>query len=222
MINIFCTALLLTAPSNLEKISEALGHLIGKHIETLDLPLDLNALAKGIEEAREGKESPLNEEDCLEAIAALQKKKNSELAKKNIEEAEKFLSVNSKKPGMQILINGKLQAQIIKKGNGQKVESYNSPIVRISGRYIDDKVFSTAHEEELITLEESIPAFRLGIEGMKEGEVRTLYVHPEYGYGEESHLNPGALLIFEVEVVRADAATDEEIALDSPMNSSLQ
>ncbi|HEX2582921.1 MAG TPA: FKBP-type peptidyl-prolyl cis-trans isomerase N-terminal domain-containing protein [Chlamydiales bacterium] len=222
MIHIFCAALLLAAPSNLEKISEALGHLIGKHIENLDLPLDLNALAKGIEEAREGKESPLNEEACLEAIEALQKEKNSELAKKNIEEAENFLALNAKKSGVQTLVDGKLQARIVKKGKGQKVQPYNSPIVRISGQYIDGKVFSTAHEEELLSLEESIPAFRLGVEGMKEGEVRTLYVHPEYGYGDEGHLNPGALLIFEVEVVRADAATDEEIALDSPMHFSLQ
>jgi peptidylprolyl isomerase len=221
MINILCI-FLLAIPSNLEKISEALGHLIGKHIENLDLPLDLNALAKGIEEERQGKESPLNEEDCLDAIASLQKKKNSDLSKKNIEEAEKFLSENKKKSGIQTLVDGKLQMQIIKKGSGQKVQPYNSPIVRISGRYIDGKPFSTTHEEELLTLEESIPAFRLGVEGMSEGEVRSLFVHPEYGYGEEGHLNPGALLIFEIEVLRADAATDEEIALDTPMNSSMQ
>jgi peptidylprolyl isomerase len=222
MITIICSICLLASSSNVEKISEALGHLIGKHIENLDLPLDLNALAKGIEEERKGKKSPLNEEDCLEAIAVLQQKKDSELAKKNIAEAEKFLAANSKKPGVQTLVDGKLQSQITKKGNGQKVQSYNSPIVRISGRYLDGKTFNSAHEEELLSLEESIPAFQLGVQGMNEGEVRTLYVHPDYGYGEEGHLNPGALLIFEVEVVRADAATDEEIALDSPMSSSIQ
>jgi len=216
------SAVCLVLSSNVQKISEALGHLIGKHIENLDLPLDLNALAKGIEAEREGKESPLNEEECLEAINALQKIKNNELAKKNTEEAEEFLTSNAKKSGVQSLVDGKLQAKIIKEGSGQKVQPYNSPIVRITGRYLDGKTFNTTHDEELISLEESIPAFQLGVEGMQEGEVRTLYVHPEYGYGEEGHLNPGALLIFDVEVVRADAATDEEIALDSPANTSVQ
>lgn len=221
MIHFLCTISLLTAAPSLDKISESLGHLIGKHIENLDLPLDLNALAKGIEEERAGKASPLNEEDCMEAIAALQKKRSGELAKKNREEAEKFLAANAKKAGVETLVEGKLQSQIIKKGNGQKVEGYNSPIVRISGRYLDGKTFNTTHEEELLVLEEAIPAFQIGIDGMSEGEVRKLYVHPEYGYGEED-LNPGALLIFEVEVLRADASTDEEIALDSPVNASIQ
>ena len=219
MIAIICCLL---ATSNVQNISEALGHLIGKHIENLELTLDLNALAKGIEAEREGKKSPLSEEECLEAIGELQKKRDNELAKANSEEAEKFLVSNGKKPGVQTLVDGKLQAEIVKKGTGQKVQPYNSPIVRISGRYLDGKAFNTAHEEELLSLEESIPAFQLGVEGMLEGEVRTLYVHPEYGYGEEGHLNPGALLIFEVEVVRADAATDDEIALDSPVHTSIQ
>jgi FKBP-type peptidyl-prolyl cis-trans isomerase len=223
MMNIICTlCYLLTAPLNLEKISESLGHLIGKHIENLDLPLDLEALAKGISEEREGKTSPLNEEECLLGIASLQKQKNKELAKKNITEAEAFLSKNREKPEVQVLADGKLQYQIIKKGNGQKVEAYNSPIVRISGRYIDGQSFSTPYEEELLTLEESIPALRLGVQGMSGGEVRTLFAHPDFGYGEEGHLHPGALLIFEVEVVRVDAANDERILLDSPVNSFIQ
>ena len=222
MLTVFCTVLLLSTPTNLEKVSESLGHLIGKHIENLDLPLDLNALAKGIEAERMGNDAPLNEEECLGAIASLQEKKQEELAKKNLEEAEKYLAANKEKSGIQTLAEGKLQYQIAKEGKGQKVESYNSPIVRILGRYLDGKPFSASPEEELLVLEESIPAFRLGLIGMNEGEVRTLFVHPELGYGEESHLHPGALLIFEVEVVRADAATDEEIALDPSFNSSLQ
>jgi peptidylprolyl isomerase len=222
MTSILCTILLLSAPANLEKISEALGHLIGKHIENLDLPLDLNALAKGIEGEREGKESPLNEEDCLEAISSLQKEKAEETAQKNRKEAEKYLAEHKNSSGIESLMNGQLLYQVTQPGNGQKVEGYNSPIVRISGRYLNGKQFSVSHQEELITLEESIPAFRSGIEGMQEGEVRTLYVHPELGYGEESALQPGALLIFEVEVIRADASADDEIALDSPLESSLQ
>ena len=94
MLTVFCTVLLLSTPTNLEKVSESLGHLIGKHIENLDLPLDLNALAKGIEAERMGNDAPLNEEECLEAIASLQEKKQEELAKKNLEEAEKYLAAN--------------------------------------------------------------------------------------------------------------------------------
>jgi peptidylprolyl isomerase len=222
MKNIFYSILLLTSPANIEQVSEALGHLIGKHIENLNLPLDLNALAKGIEEEKEGRDSPLNEEDCLEAIADLQKIKNRELEKVNLKLAEDFLTKNEKVREIKTLLDGKLQYQIKQAGSGQQVQSYNSPIVRISGRYLDGKPFSISHEEELLTLDESIPAFRQGVQGMKEGEVRTLYVHPDIGYGQESHLHPGALLIFDVEVIRADAATDAEIADHPQVETSIQ
>ena len=40
---------------------------------------------------------------------------------------------------------------------------------------------------------------------MKEGEKRKLFVHPDLGYGTQGQLPPNALLIFEVEIVKADA-----------------
>lgn len=40
---------------------------------------------------------------------------------------------------------------------------------------------------------------------MKEGEKRRLFVHPDLGYGTSGHLPPNALLIFDIELVKADS-----------------
>lgn len=193
-----------------KKVSEALGHMIGKHLEELGLPIDWKALAKGLQDEAAGKDSPLDEEACLQVINALQEKKQEEIAQKNLAEAEEFLTKYKIEPAIRSLAEGKLLYQTVREGDGQEVQPYNSPIVRLKGRYLNGKPFSENTEEELLTLDEAIPAFRLGLVGMKEGEVRTLFVHPELGYGKEGHLAPNALLIFDVEVLRADAGADEE------------
>lgn len=211
ILSLFVNSCFAAAPVESEKVSEALGHVIGKHLEELGLPLDLKAICKGLEDEVSGKSSPLNEEACLQAIDALQEKKKEEIAKKNLSEAMTFLAKNKLQPGVILLAGEKLQYQTLRKGEGQEVQPYNSPIVRLKGRYLNGKPFSESIQEELLTLDEAIPALRLGIVGMKEGEVRTLFVHPDLGYGKESHLSPNALLIFDVEIIRADAGAYEEI-----------
>jgi len=109
--------------------------------------------------------------------------------------------------------------EVTRKGTGQIVQLDNSPVVRFSGHYIDGRSFLDAETETLISLDESTEAFQLGLAGMMEGEVRTLYVHPAIGFND---LAPNALQIFEVELVRADAGADEQIALDSFDTLSLQ
>ncbi len=44
---------------------------------------------------------------------------------------------------------------------------------------------------------------------MKEGEKRTIYIHPEKAYGVTGHLPPNSLLIFDVEIIKAHSELDE-------------
>lgn len=192
------------------KISEAMGHLIGKNLQALGLDLDVQAIVKGLKDASEGKTPPMNEDECVQAIASLQEESFSAAAEKNREEADNFLKKNEKEEGVVSLENGKLQYKIMKLGEGQSVQAYNSPIVRYTARYLDGQVFGAVTDEELISLDEAIPGFSKGLVGMKEGEIRTLYLHPDLGYGKQGHLLPNALLIFDVEVVKADASADAQ------------
>jgi peptidylprolyl isomerase len=202
--------------SEITKISEAMGHLIGKNLQALGFSVDLNAVVKGMQNAAEGKTPALSEEECVQAIAALQEESLSVVSDKNLEEANTFLQKNGENEDIVSLEEGKLQYKIEKAGEGQSVQPYNSPVLQYKAKYLDGSVFGASEGAELVSLEDTIPGFSKGIVGMQEGEERTLYVHPDLGYGKQGQLNPNALLIFEITVVKADASADAQAASNAP------
>lgn len=194
---------------DIAQVSEAMGHLIGKNLQSLGLSVDINAVVKGIKDASLGKSSPLSEDECVQAIAVLQEENLSVISEKNLEEAETFLQKNKQQPNVVNLEDGKLQYKIEKTGSGQSVQSYNSPIVQYKASYLNGRIFGVSDGDELLSLDDAIAGFSKGIVGMKEGEVRTLYIHPELGYGKQGQ---NSLLVFEVKVLKADASADAHAA----------
>ena len=90
------------------------------------------------------------------------------------------------------------------------MQPHFSPVIKYTGTFLDGSVFGASTEEEMITLDETIPGFSKGIVGMREGEKRTLYIHPELGYGSSGYLPPNSLLTFEIEVIKANANIENE------------
>lgn len=73
---------------NIAKVSEAMGHIIGKNLDSLGLDLDLDAVVKGLKAEAEGKGSPMNEDECIQAIAALQEEKMNIATEKELQNAD--------------------------------------------------------------------------------------------------------------------------------------
>ncbi len=73
---------------DVSKISEAMGHMIGKNLDALGLDFDLDAIVKGLKEESEGKSSPLNEDECVQAIATLQEEKMTTTTEQQLENAD--------------------------------------------------------------------------------------------------------------------------------------
>lgn len=201
------------------KVSEAFGHLIGKNLESLGFEFDIKKVLKGIEDAVAGLEAPMSESECVQAISQDQEKKFKKVSEENLSKAEKFLEDNAKKSGIIAIEENKLQYKVEKEGQGEVVQEHFSPLIRYTGKFVDGKVFGQSKEDELISLDETIPGFTKGIVGMKEGEKRTLYIHPELGYGNQGYLPPNSLLTFEIEVVKANSPQDKD-ALSSNSTST--
>ncbi len=115
---------------------------------------------------------------------------------------------NKKKNEVIEVVPDKLQYTILKQGDGVVVEAHSSPKIHYTGKYQDGTVFGTSEEMGgpiTIPLDQTIPGFSKGIVGMKEGEKRRLFVHPDLGYGTTGQLPPNELLIFDIEVTKANS-----------------
>lgn len=204
---------------DISKISEAFGHLIGKNLESLGFKFDMDKIIKGIQDSVLGRESPMSEAECIQAISQDQEKKFKVMAEKNLADAEKFLEKNSVEQGVISLEEKKLQYKIEKEGAGEVVQAHFSPLIKYVGKFIDGKVFGASKEDEMISLDETIPGFSKGIIGMKEGEKRTLYIHPDLAYGVNGSLPPNSLLTFEIEIVKANNPLEQENMASSALDA---
>lgn len=192
------------------RISEAFGHQIGSHLETPMIALDVDAVVRGVRSGAKGEQSPMSPEEYDEAIAAIQEQVQVALSKENLQQAEEFLASNSKVEGIVELVPQKLQYITRAEGAGGVVEEKSTPLLRFSGRFVDGTPFSASENDPIaFYLPETLEGFRKGVAGMKVGEQRTLYIHPDLAYGEEGVLPPNSLLIFDVEVVSLEAESGD-------------
>jgi peptidylprolyl isomerase len=213
-----------TSPEELKKVSEAFGHFIGKNLKTPGLNFDLDSIITGIRNGYAGKPSPMTDKEYEEAMTKMQEQAFKQMSSNNLKAANEFLAKNAKADKVIEVEPGKLQYLIIQEGNGAKVEEHFSPQIQYTGKFLDGSTFGSSTETGgpiTVPLDQTIPGFSKGIVGMKEGEKRTLFVHPELGYGTSGHLPPNSLLIFDIEVVKANAPETTENADDELSDLSL-
>lgn len=186
---------------DIKKISESIGHMIGKNLDDLGIELDIKQLVEGIKKASDKKASPMDGKECVAVLNKIQTKLNKQISAKNLKIANDFLQKNAKNKEITELEKNKLQYKIIKNGKKGSLKPYHTPIVNLQGQYMNGKVF-TKMEESLI-LSETLPSLQKAIIGMKENEKRRIFIHPKLFYDEDKE-NLGLLVIFDVEIINLD------------------
>ncbi|MFT5555140.1 MAG: peptidylprolyl isomerase [Bradyrhizobium sp.] len=195
------------------KLSETIGHMMGQGLNTPEFEFDLEQFIIGIRSAVAGKPAPMNEHDFQQVWAEIERSAFERLAENNLSEANDFMRGNILSGEVVELEPGKLQYRISHQGSLEEVKEKSTPLIHYTGRFLDGSVFGSSVETDTplaLALENTILGFSKGIVGMKEGEIRTLFIHPDLGYGASSQqkMPPNALLIFEVEVLQANALVD--------------
>jgi len=219
LLSIFCmgflsaeeTAAVEESKPDVEKISEALGHFLGKNLEEMGMKFDIAKVQKGLQNAADGKNAPMTETELFQAMAASRESAYKETSSENLKEAETFLETNKTAAGMHGLEEGKLQYKVTQEGKGAVIDENSSPLIRYTGKFLNGTVFGASTEDEVFHLDESLPGLQKGLLGMKEGEKRTLFIHPDLGFGTRGTLPPNSLLTFEIEVVQANAPYTESL-----------
>jgi len=193
--------------AEMTKISEAFGNFIGRNLKTPGIQFDLESIIKGIREGSAGKPSPMSDEEYEQAMITLQQNAFAAVSEKNLKEAQDYLAKNKENGKVSELVPGKLQYEIVTEGQGQTVAPHATVQINYVGKFLDGSTFGSSKDAGgpvTLSLDQTIPGFSQGLLGMKEGEKRRLYVHPDLGYGAAGHLPPNSLLIFEVDLVKAN------------------
>jgi FKBP-type peptidyl-prolyl cis-trans isomerase len=196
--------------ANIEIFSEYVGETIGKGLKPLEGCYDLEAIIRGLKNVHDGKTTGLHltEDEELEKILEMQNKLFEKRAAENLLKAERFLEEIAQQPGVKIICKQLVYEQL-KEGKGaNSIAENSSPLLRYAASTLDGtELMNTFNENEpcVIPIIETITGFAKGTIGMKEGERRRIYIHPDLAYKKMSTLPPNSLLILEVEVLQIQA-----------------
>lgn len=226
------------APAGIDvkKLSESYGHALGQSLVNSGLGLDPDLVIKGLKSAVDGKPFPMSLPEYERSMAVLQNLATEFLNKANMEDANNFFEELGKDGRAVILEEGKIayetpEEDVGMKTDGSLAKEKATVLVIVTARLLDGRHFFTcpAADESgdsvhplTLPLETAPRALAKGIVGMKESEHRLLYVHPSAceGMGEMfgDMLPPNALLIFDLQLISANAP-DEETVGESYYNS---
>ncbi len=205
----------LPVPSAMPKLSEAqlleaFGWFIGKQngLEELGFSEEqVAALARGMQIARAGGESPVSLEMAGSQLQEfLSTRQETYLAKLKADNMAIFETLKGK-PGVEFLPSG-VAYEILKPGDGAYPAPQDTVKVHYIGTLIDGTKFDSSHdrnEPASFVLNEVIPGWTEGMQKINKGGKIKLYIPAEQGYGatprQGSGIPPNATLIFEVELL---------------------
>ncbi|MFK4752053.1 FKBP-type peptidyl-prolyl cis-trans isomerase [Oceanobacter antarcticus] len=130
-------------------------------------------------------------------------------AAENITLGTAFLTKNGAEDGVVTTASG-LQYKVLKPGNGEQHPVATSKVtVHYHGTLLNGKVFDSSVERgEAISfrLNQVIAGWTEGVQLMTVGQKNIFYIPSELGYGKQraGRIEPGSLLIFEVELLGID------------------
>ncbi|MBN1516548.1 FKBP-type peptidyl-prolyl cis-trans isomerase [Candidatus Sumerlaeota bacterium] len=212
-----------------QRASYFFGQVFGRNLKETYIEVDIEVLARGLQDALEGKESLFSDQE-MEAmnqeivgkVQELRQKKTAEEGVANKKAQEEFLVANKEKEGVMATESG-LQYKELKAGDGPKPALTDTVKVHYSGRLLDGTVFDSSYERGepmQFGLNGVIEGWGEGLQLMPVGSKYELYIPYQLAYKEvgiPGSIPPCSLLTFEVElleIVAPEAAEDAAVAED--------
>ncbi len=198
-----------------EQKSYMIGIDIANNLKSLHTEIDFEALVQGLGDVM--KERPmLLQKTTLDSIRQTftmqlreqQMASMKESSEKNSKEGEEFLAANKTKPGVVTTASG-LQYIVEKQGTGPKPKATDKVKVHYEGSLLDGKIFDSSIKRGQpveFPLNGVIKGWSEALQLMPVGSKYKLFVPSNLAYGDNggpqgSGIGPGAVLIFEVELL---------------------
>ncbi|MCP4298108.1 MAG: FKBP-type peptidyl-prolyl cis-trans isomerase [Proteobacteria bacterium] len=196
-----------------EKVSYTIGVSIGSNLKRQSVPVKLEALIAGIQDAIEGKEPRMSSEEMQKTMQAFGEKmkakmgkKNSASAGENLKQGQDFLKRNKLKKSVITLPSG-LQYEIIRDGKGQSPQLTDSVEAHYRGTLLNGEEFDSSYSRgkpSTFPVGGVIKGWTEALQLMKIGSKWKLYIPSDLAYGQRgagAKIGPNSTLIFEVELI---------------------
>jgi FKBP-type peptidyl-prolyl cis-trans isomerase FklB len=198
--------------TNIEKISYSIGMSIGEDINSRNIKIDADTLARGIADVIRGAGLSLTKEQAMQVLAKLQEQMNkkqleaaAQAAFENLQAGQTFLAKNAEKPGVTVTKSG-LQYEILNVGTGAIPTGEDFVVVDYRGLFIDGQEFDSSYsrgEPAEFSVYAIIPGWTEALLMMKEGAKWRITLPADLAYGTQGAppiIEPNTTLIFEVEL----------------------
>lgn len=191
----------------MEKISYALGMIIGHNLQSMNIKnLDTATFAKAVGAVLAGEKTDMTVMQANGTVQEFLEKQQEEAGREAREAGEKFLAENAKKQGVTVLESG-LQYTVLTEAIGQKPTADDSVRCHYEGRLIDGTVFDSSYrrgEPATFPLRGVIAGWTEGLQHMAVGSKFRFFIPYNLAYGAQGaggQIPPYAALVFDVELL---------------------
>ncbi|MCW8125500.1 FKBP-type peptidyl-prolyl cis-trans isomerase [Microbulbifer halophilus] len=212
-----------------QKVSYIIAEDMAKRLDSQGVELDSQVVLMALNDAAEGRESRLSDEEKQQVISVFQENmqaKQQEMmaeqekelkaqAEENLAEGEAFLEENAQKEGVTTTDSG-LQYKVITEGSGDTPTAESVVEVDYRGTLLDGTEFDSSYangEPVQFPVNGVIKGWTEALQLMKEGAKWELYIPADLAYGPGGaggKIGPNATLIFEVELHKANVQQDQD------------
>jgi FKBP-type peptidyl-prolyl cis-trans isomerase FklB len=198
-----------------DSLSYTLGFLYGLEIPEIPITLNHRIFYQGLINAKQRHFDVLDEDELLDVLErfedimiAMSNRDQEMMLIINQSEGRRFMEDNAKKPEVQTTVSG-LQYRVLRSGSGRLVRAYDDVTVHYTGRFLNGEIFDSSRnrfEPMSINVSHVIDGWSEGLQLMRVGDVFEFVIPDSLAYGERGYdiVEPGAYLIFEVEVISID------------------
>jgi len=215
------------------RVSYAIGMMLGHNWQQQGLEVDPEIAARAIKDVQAGGATLLTQTEMQETLAAFQKefkvkqqKMQAEQAVTNKAAGGAFLATNKNNPGVNVLPDG-LQYIVITNGTGAMPSASDTVTVNYRGTLIDGTEFDSSYKRgqpAQFPVGGVIHGWTEALLKMNVGSKWKLFIPSELAYGENGQrgIPPNSVLIFEVELLAAQAQPQPPAAVNAqPLTSDI-
>lgn len=209
-----------------QRLSYGIAYGLGQRMAADGVPMDVPAFSAGLQDALEGAEPRMTEEEIQQEMMAYQERAMEEqqalaaaAAEANQAAAEAFLAENATREGVVVTESG-LQYEVVEAGEGASPGPEDTVEVHYRGTLVDGTEFDSSYKRgETVSfgVGQVIAGWTEALQLMSPGAKWNLYIPADLAYGPGgagNMIGPNAALVFEVELI--DIVSEEaEAAAES-------